>query len=84
MAEIYEKGQVVIPKYLRDMFNLRPGSQVSFHVENNRIYIDPAVEVLAEMERLAAGGTNTFEQTQSEILRMKQKRMERIRHVPGL
>ena len=84
MAEIYTKGQVVIPKYIRDMFNLHPGSQVHFNVENNRIYIDTTQEVLDEMERLACSGTNTFEQTQKEIRQVERKRLERIRHVPGL
>ena len=86
MAEIYEKGQVVIPKYLRDMFNLRPGSQVHFSVENNRIYIDPAEEAIAEVERLRAIGVQggDFASIQRDIKETERKRLKRLLNVPGL
>ena len=40
MAEIYEKGQVVIPKFIRDMFGFKPGTAVDFKVEGKRVYIE--------------------------------------------
>ena len=85
MALVYEKGQVVIPKYLRDIFGIKPGSNVHFNVENNRIYIDPADEVMAELNRLRAiGATQDFETIQKEIREVEEKRKRRMLDVPRL
>ena len=87
MAEIYTKGQVVIPKYIRDMFNLHPGSQVHFSVENNRIYIDSVEEAIAEMELLRSKGVKggSFASIQRDIKRIERKRIRKwINDVPGL
>jgi len=35
------KGQVTVPKRLRDAAGLRPGSQVAFEFENGRILLKP-------------------------------------------
>jgi AbrB family looped-hinge helix DNA binding protein len=39
-SRIGEKGQVVIPKPLRDQFGLRPLSDVWFHVENGKAVLE--------------------------------------------
>jgi AbrB family looped-hinge helix DNA binding protein len=36
------KGQVTIPKHIRDALNLTPGSQVEFAVDNGRVVISKA------------------------------------------
>lgn len=33
------KGQVTIPKHIRDALNLAPGSQVEFAVENEKVVL---------------------------------------------
>lgn len=38
-AKVGERGQVVIPKPIRDLFDLRPGAIVGFSVEEGRIVI---------------------------------------------
>jgi len=38
---IGDKGQVVIPKEIRDMFHLTSGTRLFFEVNNNRIIITP-------------------------------------------
>lgn len=39
--QVTEKGQVTIPKAIRDAAGIRPGSSVSFSLEGGRIVITP-------------------------------------------
>lgn len=41
-ARVGAKGQVVIPKPLREQANILPGSEVDFEVDGDRIVIVPA------------------------------------------
>ena len=38
-AKIMSKGQVTIPKDIRDMLNIQPGDRISFIVEGNTVRI---------------------------------------------
>lgn len=40
-STITSKGQITIPKEIRDLLNLRPGDRIDFIVENGRIYVQP-------------------------------------------
>lgn len=83
MGEIYEKGQVVIPKNIRDMFKLAPGSKVSFHVEDNRIILEPQYNVLEEFEKLCSEATASDEETFRLIEKLRKKRQKEWLNVPG-
>jgi len=39
---VTEKGQVTIPKHIRDAAGVAPGSEVTFSLEGSRIVITPA------------------------------------------
>ena len=39
-ASVGEKGQVVIPKPLRDLFDIAPHTDLSFSVEGDRIILE--------------------------------------------
>lgn len=47
-ATIGQRGQVVIPKPIREAYNLRPGMHVTFSVEGDRIVIEGATGVIDE------------------------------------
>ena len=51
--EIYEKGQVVIPKNLRELTGLKPYTEVIFTLEGKKIIIQKAVSVADEFEKMA-------------------------------
>lgn len=82
MAEIYEHGQVVIPKYIRDMFRLKPGTQVQFVVENNEIKLKPTERVLEEFRTLCAQADMTDREVDELIKKTEEKRKKEWLNVP--
>ncbi len=49
-ATIGEKGQIVIPKPIRDMFRLRPFTELVFDVEKEKIVLKKKEKGLAVLE----------------------------------
>lgn len=41
-TKITSKGQVTVPKEIRDLLNLKPGSEVNFRYRNNEIVLERA------------------------------------------
>ena len=56
--EIYEKGQLVIPKSIRDMLGFDVGTAVSFFVDGNRLIIEKKRSIAGEFAKMAASGNN--------------------------
>lgn len=44
-STLTQKGQVAIPKEIRDFFNLKPSDKLHFSIENNKIVAEPALTV---------------------------------------
>jgi len=82
MADIYEKGQVVIPKFIRDMFGFQPGTGVEFRVEGKRVYIEKKYDWFAEFKALTKEGNSSFEDTEKAIRQFERKREKERLHVP--
>ncbi|MCX6769427.1 MAG: hypothetical protein NT051_01975 [Candidatus Micrarchaeota archaeon] len=82
MAEIYEKGQVVIPKFIRDMFGFQPGTEVGFKVEGKRVYLEKKYDWKAEFEALCKEGKSTDEDVEKAIREVEKKRTREILNVP--
>ncbi len=53
MVEVYERGQIVIPKHIRDMLKIAPGTTLNVNVEGNRIVLEKTNPV-EELDRLRA------------------------------
>lgn len=48
---VTDKGQVTIPKHIRDAAGVSPGSEVSFSLEGSRIVITPVATGVTEDRR---------------------------------
>lgn len=51
--EIYERGQIVIPKYIRDLLGWEKGTPVSFTVEGDKVVLQRAEKVGDDFLELA-------------------------------
>ncbi len=83
MSEIYEKGQVVVPKHIRDMFGLVPGTKVNFKVENSQIMLVPAHNALEEFRRIRAKYAKYSDKEVQRMMKESEKKMHKEwLHVP--
>jgi AbrB family looped-hinge helix DNA binding protein len=44
-STITQKGQILIPKELRDKLHLKSGDRVSYSIQEEKIYIEPVISV---------------------------------------
>jgi len=79
MAKLTSKGQVTIPKRMRDYLGLKPGSTVQFEVNSDGQVLLKAAETEktaeSQQERLekavaALRGTGKFKMTTDELMRL--------------
>lgn len=40
-STVTSKGQITIPKEIRELLNLHPGDRLDFIIENGRVYVQP-------------------------------------------
>ncbi|MFA6489476.1 MAG: AbrB/MazE/SpoVT family DNA-binding domain-containing protein [Candidatus Micrarchaeia archaeon] len=53
MVEVYERGQIVIPKYIRDMLKITPGTNLNVNVEGGKIVLEK-YDPVKELEKIRA------------------------------
>lgn len=51
-SKVGTKGQVVIPKAMRDRLGLRPGDKVTFELEGRAVKVEPATSAVPLRGRL--------------------------------
>ena len=83
MAEVYEKGQILIPKYIRDALKITPGSQVSVRLEDNRAVIETPAAFLEEFEQITSQNKSSGKETARLIEKSRKKMEGEWLHVPG-
>lgn len=76
MAEVYEKGQVLIPKYIRDALRITPGTKVNVRLEGNRAVIDTSESFFEEFEQLTSNNKSSGKET-ARLIEKSKKSMER-------
>ena len=52
MVEVYERGQIVIPKYVRDMLNIFPGTHLNIRVEDRKIILEQSSTWFDELKEI--------------------------------
>ncbi|VVB66138.1 Uncharacterised protein [Candidatus Gugararchaeum adminiculabundum] len=81
MTHIYERGQLVIPKYFRKLLGWDKGTEVRFNVEGNRLVVEKKTLIADEMEEFAREngvdlkGKTDFDEEYDEGMRKKYKKM---------
>ena len=53
MVEVYERGQIVIPKYIRDMLKIAPGTQLNVSLDGRKIVLEQS-DPIEELDRIRA------------------------------
>ena len=65
---VTEKGQVTIPRHIRDMLGIRRESEVEFVEENGRVYISKAKTKTKSKRFRKYRGTATVKMSTDEIM----------------
>jgi len=75
MVEVYERGQIVIPKYIREMLKITPGTQLNVSVEGRKIILEQ-YDPIEELDKFRA---QNAVYTTKELDRVM-KELEKKRH----
>jgi len=51
MVEVYSRGQIVIPKYIRDMLKISPGTNLNVNVDGGKIILEK-YDSVEELEKI--------------------------------
>ena len=81
MTHVYERGQLVIPKYLRELLKWDAGTEVVMRVENNRLVTERKTSIADELAQFSKeanihlGSQTDFDSDYSAAMRRKYKKM---------
>jgi AbrB family looped-hinge helix DNA binding protein len=78
MVEVYERGQIVIPKYIRDMLKINPGTNLSVSVDAGKIILEK-YDPIEELDKIRAEcATYTTKELDFELARIEKKRKKEL------
>ncbi|PIN75482.1 hypothetical protein COV18_02925 [Candidatus Woesearchaeota archaeon CG10_big_fil_rev_8_21_14_0_10_37_12] len=70
------KGQVVLPKDIRNQLNLQTGTEVMFKIEENKIVIELAADPKQYVEEFCAIGKNMKPITMKGLKKIQEEQYE--------
>jgi antitoxin PrlF len=74
---VSSKGQLVIPKEIRDLLNIEPGTRIGILVEDNRIVLQPVNRRLVDqLCGITAGGPSMTDELIAERRAEERRRDE--------
>jgi len=80
MTTVSSKGQLVIPKEIRESLDIRPGTRIAMTVEDNRIILQPAnFRLIEKLCGLTAGGPSMTDELLAERRAEHQRTEEKYR-----
>lgn len=84
LVRVYERGQIVLPKDIRDMLHIAPGTELNARVEGNKIILEQN-DFAKELDAFRAKyATMTDKEVDAAIKKAEKKMHEDMLHVPGL
>ena len=79
MAVVSSKGQLVIPKEIRDALDIGPGTRIAMTVEDDRIILQPAnLRLIDKLCGITADGSSMADELLAE--RRAEDRLEEERY----
>jgi len=81
MTHIYERGQIVIPKYFREMLGWDMNTELVFHIEEKKLIVEKKESIVDEFEKFAKEngvdfrGKTDFDDEYDEAVRKKYRKM---------
>ena len=75
MAEVYEKGLVILPKKLRDAYKLYPGTKVTFSMEKDGVLVRREDDWLADFRALREDLTKNGDKDMKKMMAEAEKKM---------
>jgi len=78
MVEVYERGQIVIPKYIREMLKISPGTNLSVSVDAGKIILEK-YDSLEELDKIRAEcAIYSSKELDRELAKIEKKRMKEL------
>ena len=81
MVEVYERGQIVIPKYAREMLKINPGANLQMTIEGRKLVFEQK-DALEEMKAIGAGAAMTDTELEKKTESLLKKRQKSWLNVP--
>ena len=78
MVEVYERGQIVIPKYVREMLKVGPGTNLSVNVENGKIILEQYDPVEGLEKIRAKYAKHTVAEINKKMAEIEKKKLKEL------